>query len=138
MKVEAIVVVVVVVVVVVMVVVVVVVRWRHWANDHGSNCSIRYYRSSWHQRRWLGRLSDSGGTSVVDSGCIGTLLVAQNRFKSNQSATTAKRACRYEPYVINGRPMQQTAAPSSDTAACSSNGGEGGEIVRLRAGSTNR
>ena len=36
---------------IVVVVVVVVVRWRHWANDHGSNCSIRYYRSSWHKRR---------------------------------------------------------------------------------------
>ena len=54
-------------VIVVVVMMVVVVGWvcRHWANNRGSNCSIRYYRSSWHRRRWLGRLGDSGGTSVV-------------------------------------------------------------------------
>ena len=40
-----------VVVVMVVVVVVVVWLWRHWANNRGSNCSIRYYRSSWHKRR---------------------------------------------------------------------------------------
>ena len=51
---------------------------------------------------------------------VGTLLVVQNRFKSIQSTTMAKRACTYGPDVINSRPMQQAVSPGSDTAACAS------------------
>ena len=60
-----------------------------------------------------GHSAATAEAASLGSGGVGTLLTAQNRFKSNQSATTAKRACRYEPYIIDCRPVQQTAPPGS-------------------------
>ena len=111
-----------------------------WSDSSGNNKGRRREWRWSYVPRWSPRIASAATAEAASlgSGGGGTLLIAQNRFKSNQSATTAKRACRYEPYVIDCRPMQQTAPPSSDTAACASNGGEHFAVAAKLFGSTNR